>query len=190
MFAMAISKELLEILVCPVCKATVELKPDESGLKCVECHRVYPIRDDIPSCWWTRQESKSRRGKRSGRPAAGGTGAVIRLRSLGTCVLTTPGARYPQTLPAPYVRVAVVVEERFRAVFEGNPDIERILPPGLGALRNWRPALCLNLHGGTRSAWLTALSGARLPRGIRACFAIAAAYNVRITFRARRRSWG
>ena len=48
MFAMAISKELLEILVCPVCKATVELKPDESGLKCVECHRVYPIRDDIP----------------------------------------------------------------------------------------------------------------------------------------------
>jgi hypothetical protein len=47
-FAMAISKELLEILVCPMCKATVELKPDESGLKCVECHRVYPIRDDIP----------------------------------------------------------------------------------------------------------------------------------------------
>ena len=35
-------------LVCPVCKATVELKADQSGLKCVECHRVYPIRDDIP----------------------------------------------------------------------------------------------------------------------------------------------
>ena len=47
-FLMAISKELLEILVCPVCKATVELKADQSGLKCVECHRVYPIRDDIP----------------------------------------------------------------------------------------------------------------------------------------------
>jgi len=46
--AMAISKDLLEILVCPVCKATVELKPDQSGLKCVQCHRVYPIRDDIP----------------------------------------------------------------------------------------------------------------------------------------------
>ena len=45
---MAISKELLEILVCPVCKAEVEMKPDQSGLKCVECHRVYPIRDDIP----------------------------------------------------------------------------------------------------------------------------------------------
>ena len=45
---MAISKDLLEILVCPVCKAVVELKADQSGLKCVECHRVYPIRDDIP----------------------------------------------------------------------------------------------------------------------------------------------
>jgi len=45
---MAISKDLLEILVCPLCKATVELKPDQSGLKCVECKRVYPIRDDIP----------------------------------------------------------------------------------------------------------------------------------------------
>jgi len=45
---MAISKDLLEILVCPLCKATVEMKPDESGLKCVQCKRVYPIRDDIP----------------------------------------------------------------------------------------------------------------------------------------------
>jgi uncharacterized protein YbaR (Trm112 family) len=45
---MAISKELLEILVCPLCKAVVELKADHSGLKCVECRRVYPIRDEIP----------------------------------------------------------------------------------------------------------------------------------------------
>ena len=45
---MAISKDLLEILVCPLCKAPVELKQDENGLKCVECKRVYPIRDDIP----------------------------------------------------------------------------------------------------------------------------------------------
>ncbi len=33
---------------CPLCKATVELKQDQSGLKCVECKRVYPVRDDIP----------------------------------------------------------------------------------------------------------------------------------------------
>jgi uncharacterized protein YbaR (Trm112 family) len=45
---MAISNDLLEILVCPACKAKLEMKPDETGLKCVECRRVYPIRDDIP----------------------------------------------------------------------------------------------------------------------------------------------
>ena len=45
---MSISKELLEILRCPACRAKVELKPDGSGLKCSECRRVYPIRDEIP----------------------------------------------------------------------------------------------------------------------------------------------
>ena len=45
---MPISEQLLEILVCPACRAKVELKPDGSALKCVECKRVYPIRDDIP----------------------------------------------------------------------------------------------------------------------------------------------
>ncbi|MEK6281487.1 MAG: Trm112 family protein [Acidobacteriota bacterium] len=45
---MAISQDLLEILACPLCKARVELKADGSGLKCVECRRVYPVRDDIP----------------------------------------------------------------------------------------------------------------------------------------------
>lgn len=45
---MAISEQLLEILVCPACRAKVKLEPDGSGLKCVECKRVYPIRDDIP----------------------------------------------------------------------------------------------------------------------------------------------
>jgi len=45
---MAISKDLLDILVCPLCKAALNMKPDESGLKCVQCKRVYPIRDDIP----------------------------------------------------------------------------------------------------------------------------------------------
>ena len=45
---MAISAELLDLLVCPLCKVHVELKQDEKGLKCPECRRVYPIRDDIP----------------------------------------------------------------------------------------------------------------------------------------------
>jgi uncharacterized protein len=45
---MAISKELLDILVCPVCKTPVKMLPDETGLKCSTCRRVYPVRDDIP----------------------------------------------------------------------------------------------------------------------------------------------
>lgn len=45
---MPISPELLEILACPVCKTEVKLTPDETGLKCDACNRVYPIRDDIP----------------------------------------------------------------------------------------------------------------------------------------------
>ena len=45
---MALSADLLEILICPACRAKVELKPDGSGLRCVSCHRVYPVRDEIP----------------------------------------------------------------------------------------------------------------------------------------------
>jgi uncharacterized protein len=45
---MSINPDFLEILRCPACMAKVELKADDSGLKCVNCHRVYPIRDDIP----------------------------------------------------------------------------------------------------------------------------------------------
>ena len=45
---MPIDPKLLEILACPVCKTEIKLTADEKGLKCVKCHRVYPIRDDIP----------------------------------------------------------------------------------------------------------------------------------------------
>ena len=45
---MPISKELLAILVCPVCKEPVRLLADNSGLKCDACKRIYPVRDDIP----------------------------------------------------------------------------------------------------------------------------------------------
>jgi uncharacterized protein YbaR (Trm112 family) len=45
---MVIPKYALDILVCPICKTRLELLSDESGLKCVSCHRVYPVRDEIP----------------------------------------------------------------------------------------------------------------------------------------------
>lgn len=45
---MAVSQELLDILVCPLDKAPVHIKADQSGLKCEKCQRVYPIKDDIP----------------------------------------------------------------------------------------------------------------------------------------------
>jgi uncharacterized protein YbaR (Trm112 family) len=45
---MPIPKELLDILVCPVCKAPVKLLDGGMGLKCGSCRRVYPVRDDIP----------------------------------------------------------------------------------------------------------------------------------------------
>lgn len=45
---MTISPEFIEIMRCPACRSRIELKADGSGLKCVECRRVYPIRDEIP----------------------------------------------------------------------------------------------------------------------------------------------
>ncbi len=45
---MPISAALLSILACPQCKGDVKLTADDGALKCVACHRVYPIRDDIP----------------------------------------------------------------------------------------------------------------------------------------------
>ena len=46
--SIAIDRKLLEILACPQCKKRVALTADGKGLKCLKCHRVYPIRDDIP----------------------------------------------------------------------------------------------------------------------------------------------
>ncbi len=45
---MAISAELLELLVCPICKSALEPKQDDKALRCLGCNHVYPIRDDIP----------------------------------------------------------------------------------------------------------------------------------------------
>ncbi|UCF72348.1 MAG: Trm112 family protein [Deltaproteobacteria bacterium] len=45
---MAISKELLDILVCPKCKGEIYLNKAQDGLICDNCKLLYEIRDDIP----------------------------------------------------------------------------------------------------------------------------------------------
>lgn len=90
--------------------------------------------------------------------------AVIRLRSLGDCVLTTPALALLKS-HRPDVRIGVVVEDRFRAVFEGIVGVDELLPPQSSALRGWHPRAVLNLHGGTRSMWLAAASGAAIRAG-------------------------
>ena len=47
-FRMPVDQELLDILACPNCKTKVELVKDGAALKCNQCKRVYPIKEDIP----------------------------------------------------------------------------------------------------------------------------------------------
>ena len=50
-------KDLMEILACPVCKGSLELKVEEEGerevvtgsLYCARCSYRYPIREAIPN---------------------------------------------------------------------------------------------------------------------------------------------
>jgi uncharacterized protein YbaR (Trm112 family) len=45
---MSVSRELLEILVCPACKGRLELTEAQDALVCNACRLRYPIEDDIP----------------------------------------------------------------------------------------------------------------------------------------------
>lgn len=90
--------------------------------------------------------------------------AVIRLRSLGDCVLTTPALALLKS-HRPDLRIGVVVEDRFRAILEDIQGVDDILPPQSSALRAWHPDAVVNLHGGTRSMLLTATSGAASKAG-------------------------
>ncbi len=103
---------------------------------------------------------------------------IIRLRSLGDCVLTTPALEILKKT-RPDLKLGVAVEPPFARVFEGNPDIDELVRPAPAAVARWRARLCLNLHGGPRSAWLTALSLAPIRAGF-AHFRRPWLYNVRI----------
>jgi ADP-heptose:LPS heptosyltransferase len=103
---------------------------------------------------------------------------LMRLRSMGDCVLTTPAIALLHRA-RPDLEMAMIVEPRFRAVFAGNPALAHLFDPDVQALRRFRPELCVNLHGGTRSAWMTALCGARWRAGF-AHYPFQAVYNVRM----------
>ncbi len=103
---------------------------------------------------------------------------VIRLRSLGDCVLTTPAlALLKKTRPD--IAIGVAVEDRFKAVFEGNPHVSQLIAPTWQAVRASKSSVCVNLHGGTRSQWMTALSGAKWRAGF-AHHSMTFAYNFKI----------
>ena len=104
--------------------------------------------------------------------------AVIRLRSLGDCVLTTPAIALLKSA-RPDLRIAIVVEDRFSAIFAGNPDLDSILPPKASEISRWRPELTLNLHGGATSVRLTIASRARWRAGF-AHFRFRPVYNIQI----------
>jgi heptosyltransferase III len=103
---------------------------------------------------------------------------IVRLRSLGDCVLTTPAIHILKS-HRPDVRISIVVEDRFAAIFEDNPDIASILPPGVKGVAFRRPELCINFHGGSRSLALTAASAARYRAGF-GHFRASRVYNIRI----------
>ncbi len=104
--------------------------------------------------------------------------AILRIRSLGDCVLTTPAIALLKKF-RPDLEIEVAVETRFAEVFADNPAVGGILAPTWQAVRKWKPALCVNLHGGTRSQWMTALSGAHWRAGF-AHHSTTLAYNFRI----------
>lgn len=45
---MSLSRQLLEVLVCPRCKGPLEYREAEAALDCPHCRLRYVVRDDIP----------------------------------------------------------------------------------------------------------------------------------------------
>ena len=112
------------------------------------------------------------------RLAPGARVAVVRLRSLGDCVLTTPAlALLKQARPD--LQIAVVVQDAFAPVFTGNPDVDAILPLNASEIARWRPEITINLHGGATSVRLTLASRSRFRAGFNH-FRFRFLYNVRI----------
>ncbi len=115
--------------------------------------------------------------------------ALIRLRSLGDTVLATPAFSMLRRA-VPGARIHVAMDDRFADLLDDQPDIDGVLRVKhragvagkarlLMQIRALRPILCVDMHGGSTAAWLTALSGAAWRAGF-AHFRRSWAYNVRV----------
>ena len=100
---------------------------------------------------------------------------LLRFRRLGDIVLTTPAvsllkSRFPGS------SLTYLVEEPYRRLVEGHPDIDRVIVvPAkqnrsdflrlIREIRRERYDALLDFHGGPRAAWIALLGGARLKIG-------------------------
>jgi heptosyltransferase-3 len=85
---------------------------------------------------------------------------LVRLRSLGDIVLTTPAMEALHAF-RPDLRIVVAIDPAFAAILEGNPAVAEIFPvrrflPAALRLARRRFPLVLNQHGGPTSALLVA----------------------------------
>jgi len=117
----------------------------------------------------------SPREKLKADPSTLGKILLIRLRRIGDIILTTPAVRALK-LALPQAELAYVVEEPYRRLVEGNPDLAEIIvvPKGqtgrdfAALIRRVRKAkfdAVLDFHGGPRASLLTLLSGAKIKIG-------------------------
>ncbi|MFN8005518.1 MAG: putative lipopolysaccharide heptosyltransferase III [Terriglobia bacterium] len=125
---------------------------------------------------------------------AGASLLFIRLRSLGDILLSTPLYAAIKAW-RPDLRISVLVEKPYNEILRHNPHVDQVVAVGslnrsnweklqsrlsvLRSLRKSRFDCCINLHGGSTSAWLTALSRARYRVGHHQ-FRNAFSYNVRL----------
>jgi heptosyltransferase-1 len=100
---------------------------------------------------------------------------LLRFRRLGDIVLTTPAVsllkrRFPEA------STVYLVEEPYRRLVEGNPDIDRVIIVPvkqnrrdffrlIREIRKARYDVLLDFHGGPRASWITLLGGAQLKIG-------------------------
>ena len=90
---------------------------------------------------------------------------IVRPRSLGDIILETPVLAALHAW-RPDLRINVLIESRFAATLEGNPNVtDVIFSRGTAAtaaeIRRRKFPIAFNQHGGPRSALLIAASGAR-----------------------------